>query len=1244
MTSDLHKNAALLSRHNNVSWAVFDPNFYAASNPASVHHTDTESLLQHYLAEGATAGFSPNRWFDEGFYRRFNPEVEELIRSGRLTSGFEHYCETGYPTQVPHWLFNPAFYAEENPGLTDAVLIDAGFANAYDHFLKYGVVENRVGHPFFDPIAYGESLDPQTKSACAGVGAFKHFLSQSWRGDIPGSAEPCVSRNFDPALYRATYPHVAEEVRAGLWQSALHHYLANHTAGSFRPFPPTPHFADESRAPQTAQPRIKIHIDRPRHVNGEAVEPIDGYLDVIGWAAANHPVSAVDVYVDGEHFGRARHGIRTEGVAAAFPELTNSMFAGFRFIGPASAEPGRHMLRIVARGETGVETSAEFAAEFKQAVVQDGPWCLRRRMRFSEAELKTRLLDKGGLKTQFVVVLTNTLGKADVRQRTVNSLQRQVYTRWRLHDVHSPLDDNLIAAPDCWFVLLSPGDELGVDALLELVLHRLTQPAADFLYSDERRIDPASAVMAPFFKPDWSPDLLIATDYIGRLWTAAAGVVARAGLSRDSLAEHGNHDVVLRLTEHAHCIGHVPLVLCESTPHPADRSAVQRALVRRGIAGQVETGRVQGSWHIRQALPHLPLVSVIIPTASTCGLVLSALHTLRDGTAYPNLEIIVIDKVPDTEAPSKAALRAVADQVIEARGPLNWSSLNNLAAGRATGDALLFLSDNVGLPDKDADPAWLQIMVEQLLCPGVGIVGPQLLCPGGLVEQAGRFLHRSGDRGAFAGLPSAEPGPFGLALTQRNVSAVTGACLLTRRTIFEQLGRFDERLDIASSDSDLCLRCMDAGLRVVYTPHATLMHHESVVGINLAEAANETLFAKIWKSRLAAGDPYFNRHLSITHSDYRPDPEFVDIIYPARPLAAPETIRRILVIKLDHVGDFILSLPAIRRLKQSFGNARLTLLAAPNVSKLAALEPAIDGCIPFEFFHPRSADGLRDIGAVELTDLTTQLHAETFDLAIDLRCHHQTRYLLRCTGATWLAGFDGAFDFPWLDIVGVMEPDTERGIKRIHAASILLDFVERIVSSFQFAWTDRTLTTGFDAPSTLSLPPHGTRMRIAIHPGAGNTNKQWPAAHFGELIDQLTEEFDCSILLVGSKDEVDTSTALLTPDRVACGVMSIVGQTTLEQLAGLIAACDLFIGNDSGPHHLAACLGIPTIGVHSGIVDVHEWSPLGSSAVAVHRRVVCSPCYLAQAEDCPRGQACLVEIIPSAIMALVRRLLAPDRS
>jgi heptosyltransferase-3 len=159
----------------------------------------------------------------------------------------------------------------------------------------------------------------------------------------------------------------------------------------------------------------------------------------------------------------------------------------------------------------------------------------------------------------------------------------------------------------------------------------------------------------------------------------------------------------------------------------------------------------------------------------------------------------------------------------------------------------------------------------------------------------------------------------------------------------------------------------------------------------------------------------------------------------------------------------------------------------------------------------------------------------------------------------------------------------------------------------------------------------------------GNDTRQWPEEHFAGLIDLLIEEEGVNVLLVGAKEEAPIADRVLELVQHRLAVASMLGAITLKELPMLLKAADLFVGNNSGPQHLAATLGIPTIGIHSGVVDATEWGPFGASAVAIRRKTVCSPCYIASASDCHRQLACLRKLRPSDVYEVCRAMLGRGR-
>ncbi len=420
---------------------------------------------------------------------------------------------------------------------------------------------------------------------------------------------------------------------------------------------------------------------------------------------------------------------------------------------------------------------------------------------------------------------------------------------------------------------LLPGDQLGCDALLELALCSGLHRDADFFYADEVRISPASREREPFFKPDFSPDLLLSTNYIGRPWFASAALLAKTGVTPRSLLGAGEYDVVLRCAEQAERIHHLPKLLCLRGTQQIDdadteAAALARAAVRRGIAAEVLAGAVAGTWRFRRTQPVRGMVSIVIPTCAARGYVETCVKTLRERTAYRNFEIICVDNVPDKQIARKLWLKQNFDKIVPMPDAFNWSHFNNRGAAVAAGEYLLFLNDDIEI----TQPDWLDAMLEHMQRPEVAVVGPQLLYPDNKVQHAGMFLASPGiARHAFRFASFEEPGYFGLALTQRNVIAVTGACMLMRRTMFDALGGFDEAHEIINNDLDFCLRAHEAGKLVVFTPHATLIHHEAISRDGLPDVFDLSHFETRWKTLFASGDPYFSPRLTRHSDDYRPD-------------------------------------------------------------------------------------------------------------------------------------------------------------------------------------------------------------------------------------------------------------------------------------------------------------------------------------------------------------------------------------
>jgi GT2 family glycosyltransferase len=452
------------------------------------------------------------------------------------------------------------------------------------------------------------------------------------------------------------------------------------------------------------------------------------------------------------------------------------------------------------------------------------------------------------------------------------------------------------AAKGEYVAFLDHDDEIAPEALFEVVRALQERPYA-LVYSDEDRIeqDSLGSVIhhTPFFKPAFDPDLLRAMNYICHLVVMRRELIVNGGGLRAALDGAQDHDLLLRATERlpAAEIRHVPRILYHwrVTPGSASRipassetlqqrivAVVQEHLDRCRLAAAVEphadpfgTGRPFAT-RVRWRLPPAaPMVSIIIPTRDRLDLLRPCIESiLRTQPKYPGpLELLVIDNdsnEPATQAYLKHLAAKGSARVKRFRGDFNWSAINNAAVPSARGEVLIFLNNDTVVLSED----WCAELAANALRPEVGAVGARLLYDDGTVQHAGVVLGVEGVAGHDSvGEAPERGGYFGRSHVQRSAAAVTGACLATRRTVFVEVGGFDDaNLKVAFNDVDYCLRLRNAGYRVIYDPFAVLYHFESKsrgLDVSEAKAARRRAEAAVFRARWAAivdEDPYYNPH------------------------------------------------------------------------------------------------------------------------------------------------------------------------------------------------------------------------------------------------------------------------------------------------------------------------------------------------------------------------------------------------
>lgn len=430
-----------------------------------------------------------------------------------------------------------------------------------------------------------------------------------------------------------------------------------------------------------------------------------------------------------------------------------------------------------------------------------------------------------------------------------------------------------------WVAFLDHDDLLHPEALSELV-ERAVATGAQVVYSDHDIVNESGERSAPFFKPDWNPDLFMAQMYLGHLVVVERALVVKLGGLRSEFDGAQDYDLLLRCAAAGACVAHVPKVLyhwrqhagstssnADSKPyaHHAGRAAIQSFVSSCYPGARVEDSAFTFCYDVRFPLPPRTKASLIIPTRDGLEFLKACVESVRTTTQGVDYEIIVVDNgstQPATLAWLNEQQRDHGLTVISSDTPFNWSALNNLAAAEATGDVLVFLNNDT----EAVTPDWLVRLVENALREDVGTCGPLLLYGDLTIQHAGVVVGMGGwaDH-VFKGFaPVHHQHLFVSPILRRDVLAVTGACMAVARDRFAQLGGFDETFQVCGSDVELCLRAHRAGLLNVYVAEARLIHHESKTrDARVVPEGDFVRSAEAYHPYRTDGDPMFNPNLDL---------------------------------------------------------------------------------------------------------------------------------------------------------------------------------------------------------------------------------------------------------------------------------------------------------------------------------------------------------------------------------------------
>jgi GT2 family glycosyltransferase len=702
-----------------------------------------------------------------------------------------------------------------------------------------------------------------------------------------------------------------------------HHVRRGHNQAESLPPSELPFF----KPAPVSNPRFSCWVHIPD--NGKITQR---RLRLAGWCFAEQggPVEAVRARA-GRRISLGEVGVVRRDVALAHNNRVGSLYSGFLI--HASIPRGRHELVLEARNTSGRWEPFLETTVCRSIFDHGGPslgneaaiyahW-ISRYERLSRADKRAiaRQIRAMSHRPRFSILLP--VYESDPRwlRRALLSVRHQFYPDWELCIVddastkaagwkmvkrYARVDSRIkilrretrggiaAASNDAlslatgWFVaLLDHDDTIAPEALYLAAVELERNPTLQLIYTDEDKIDEHERRHSPHFKPEWNPDLFLAQNYISHLSFLRTDLIRRVGGFRSEFDGSQDYDLFLRCIAEIgpDKIARIPRVLYhwralpQSTAdsltakryaHTAAIRAVQEYLDARKIKAKVEPDEFEIFQRVRYPLPtQRPLVSIIIPSRDQSALLEKCIDSILHKSDYANFEIIILEN-NSAEVQTRELYRRLRNdqriQIVESAGEFNFSRLINLGASRARGSIFLLLNNDVEIMNADC----LSELVSQVARPEIGVAGARLWYPNGILQHGGVILGVGSVGNHIDSIRREEFGYFARQHLAQNFCAVTAACLMVRREVFEKLGGFDEsRLPVAFNDVDFCLRARELGWRIIYTPYAELIHHESISrGIeDTAEKQRrffeENEFVLTRWGALIQNDPAYNPNLSI---------------------------------------------------------------------------------------------------------------------------------------------------------------------------------------------------------------------------------------------------------------------------------------------------------------------------------------------------------------------------------------------
>ncbi len=483
--------------------------------------------------------------------------------------------------------------------------------------------------------------------------------------------------------------------------------------------------------------------------------------------------------------------------------------------------------------------------------------------------------------------LENYLNKLEQEEKRVKVVR---------HSTPLKISDNTNAAIEKasgdYIVFADHDDLLTKDALYECAYALKEHPETELIYSDEDKISMnGKRYFEPHFKSDYNPDLLCSMNYFCHLVVVKRTLLKKTGLLNGAFDGAQDYDFVLRCTEHTRNIYHIPKVLYHWRAHEnstaenpeskryafeAGKRAIEAHYERRNLPAKVEMGEYPGLYRTLWQWQEQPLISILIPNKDHTEDLEKCIQSIENNSTYQNYEYIIIEN--NSELPETFAYYKKLEQenqkahVVYWEGGFNFSAINNFGAEYAKGEYLLLLNNDTEIINPDC----LWQLLGYCMREDVGVVGARLYYEDNTIQHAGVVIGFGGIAGhTFIGFDRQANGYFSRIICAQDYSAVTAACMMTKKSVFWQAGGMTEELVVAFNDIDYCMKVQELGKLVVYNPYAQLYHYESKSrGMEDSPEKQERYYKEMkyfvtkWKEYMDQGDPYYNPNLTLSKADF----------------------------------------------------------------------------------------------------------------------------------------------------------------------------------------------------------------------------------------------------------------------------------------------------------------------------------------------------------------------------------------